>query len=156
LPADGYGYINSGKQNDKGFELEAAFKPWSGISLKGFYAFVDGKQTSPGEPVFNLFRRPKHSFGLAADIELGKKIIFDLNYKYTGKRSDRYYDLSSKLVEQKLKAYHLLDTYIQFKPQPTFTLFTDINNLLNQHYTEFAGFRTKGINFNAGVKIEIR
>lgn len=157
VSAGKFGYINQNIQNDRGFELELRLKPTSIISLNAFYAHVTGDVTTPIGTSFNLFRRPKNSFGLNAGIEISKTIDFNLIYKYTGDRKDRYYDEKTfKTVEAELGSFNVLDAYLQYKPKQRLTLFTDVKNILDAKYIEFAGYQTKGINFNAGFKLDIR
>ena len=152
-----FGYINQNRQKDKGFEIELGFKPASIINLNAYYAFVDGEVTTPVSTTFNLFRRPKNSFGVNAGIELNNAISLNLIYKFTDKRKDRYFDNSTfKTIEADLGSYNMLDAYVQYKPANKLTLFTDIKNILAEKYTEFAGYQTKGFNFNAGFRLEIR
>ncbi|MGB4773824.1 MAG: TonB-dependent receptor [Daejeonella sp.] len=151
---DKFGYLNQDKQNDKGFELELGVKPTSNINISGFFAYVDGNITTPTNTSFNLFRRPKNSFGANAAIELSKKTSFNLIYKFTDKRKDQYFDGTSfETVEADLAAYHLFDIYLQYKPINKLTLFADVKNILDKKYIEFAGYNTQGINFNAGFKL---
>lgn len=152
-----FGYINQNRQKDNGIEIELGIKPVSGIDLNAFYAFVNGEVTTPLNTSFNLFRRPKNSYGLNAGFELSNTISFNLIYKHTGDRRDRYFDNSTfKTIEAELGAFNILDAYVQYKPANRLTLFTDIKNLLNEKYTEFTGYQTKGLNFNAGFRLEIR
>lgn len=152
-----FGYINQNRQKDKGFEIELGFKPASALNLNAFYAFVDGEVTTPVNSTFNLFRRPKNSYGANAGIELSKAISLNLIYKFTDDREDRYFDSSTfETVEAALGSYNMLDAYVQYKPANRLTLFTDIKNILDEKYTEFSGYNTKGLNFNAGFRLEIR
>ena len=151
-----FGYINQNEQNDKGFEVELSYRPASLISFNAFYAYVDGEMTSPSGTAFNLFRRPKNTFGANAGLSLGKSVSVNLAYKFTGNREDFYFDSSFNQVSAKLDAYNMLDAYIQYQPASKLTLFADVKNLLDEDYREFAGYNTKGLNFNAGFKLEIR
>ncbi|MHB1176935.1 MAG: TonB-dependent receptor plug domain-containing protein [Daejeonella sp.] len=152
-----FGYINQNNQKDKGFEIELGFKPSSSITLNAFYAYVDGEVTTPASTTFNLFRRPKNSLGLNAGYDVSDQVSFNLTYKFTDKRKDRYFDNSTfKTVEADLDSYHMLDLYAQYKPSSRLTLFTDIKNILDKQYVEFSGYNTKGLNFNAGFKLDFR
>lgn len=152
-----FGYINQNRQKDKGFEVELGLNPLSEISLNAFYAFVDGEVTTPVKTSFNLFRRPKNSYGLNAGFEVSKALSLNLIYKHTGDRRDRYFDNSTfKTIEAELGSFNMLDAYLQYKPADRLTLFTDIKNILDENYTEFSGYQTKGLNFNAGFRLEIR
>ena len=152
-----FGYINQNMQNDKGYEVELSYKPSSLLNLNAFYAYVDGEITTPVSTSFNLFRRPKNSIGLNAGLELSKAVSFNLIYKFTGDRRDRYFDGKTfKTVEADLGSFNLLDVYAQYKASARLTLFTDIKNILGEKYVEFAGYQTKGTNFNAGLRLDIR
>lgn len=157
IAAGKFGYINQNRQKDNGFELELGLKPASRISLNAFYAYVNGEVTTPVNTAFNLFRRPKNSYGLNAGIELSRSVSMNLIYKHTGDRIDRYYNGSTfKTVEADLDSFNIWDAYVQYKPVNRLTLFTDVKNILDEKYTEFAGYQTKGINFNAGFRLTIQ
>jgi vitamin B12 transporter len=152
-----FGYINQNRQQDNGFELEFGLKPLTMISLNAYYAYVNGEVTTPVNTAFNLFRRPKNSYGLNAGIELSEKVSLNLIYKHTGDRTDRYYDGKTfKTVQADLGSFNMVDAYIQYKPTSKLTLFSDVKNILNEDYIEFAGYQTKGLNFNAGFRLGIQ
>jgi len=151
-----FGYINQNKQNDQGYEFEFSYNPIALLNLNAFYAYVDGEVTTPLGSSFNLFRRPKNSLGLNAGIDLNHSFSINLIYKFTGDRRDRYFDGKTfKSVEANLDSFNLLDVYAQYKASKKLTLFTDIKNILNEDYVELAGYQTKGINFNAGLRLDI-
>lgn len=156
LPSGNFGYINQNKQKDKGFEVELDLNPLDAVRINAFYAFVTGNQTVEDVTTFNLFRRPKNTFGASAGIAVSKSVNLNLIYKFTGQREDFYYDDSFIKVNANLKSYHMLDAYLQYKPLSKLTLFTDIKNLLDARYVEFAGYNTQGTNFNAGFKLDLR
>ncbi len=152
-----FGYINQNNQKDKGFEIELGFKPSASLNLNAFYAYVDGEVTTPTATIFNLFRRPKNSFGLNAGYDVSEKLSFNLIGKFTDKRKDRYFDSSTfKTIEADLDSYTMLDLYAQFKPANRLALFTDVKNILDKQYVDFSGYTTKGINFNAGFRLEFQ
>lgn len=149
-----YGYINQNKQNDKGLELEFGFKPNQKLNLNVFYAYVDGKVqiSNDGPETFNLFRRPKNSFGGNLGYTFSKKFYASLNYRWNDSRIDQYYDNTNfTLVSTQLKSYNKVDTYLQYKTNKSFTFFADIKNILDADYNDFVGYNSKRINFNAGI-----
>ncbi|MES3019107.1 MAG: TonB-dependent receptor [Bacteroidota bacterium] len=152
-----FGYINQNNQKDNGFEVELGYEPSSVVSLNAFYAHVNGEVTTPASQTFNLFRRPKDSFGLNAGFDVTERLNFGLIYKYTGDRKDRYFDSSTfKTVDANMASYNMVDLYAQYKPAARLTLFTDVKNLLDENYIDFSGYSTKGLNFNAGFKLDFR
>jgi vitamin B12 transporter len=151
-----FGYINQNNQKDDGFELEFGFQPSAAINLNAFYAYVDGKITTPTGTSYNLFRRPKNSFGLNTAFKLSDQLSLNLIYKYTGDRKDRYFSNSTFLtVDANMPSYHMVDLYTQYKASGRFTLFADVKNLLDQKYIDFSGYTTKRLNFNAGFKFDL-
>jgi vitamin B12 transporter len=157
IASNRFGYINQNRQKDNGFELEFVYKPISFLSFNAYYAFVDGEIETPTIKEFNLFRRPQNSYGLNAALDLSKKISLNLIYKRTGDRLDRYYDGATyKTLEAKLDSFDMIDAYIEYQPKSNLTLFSDVKNLLNKDYVEFAGYQTKGLNFNAGFRLGIQ
>ncbi len=157
VSAGNFGYINQNQQNDKGYELELSYNPLRLLNLTAFYAYVDGEVTTPAATSFNLFRRPKNSFGLNAGLDVSKSLSLNLIYKFTGDRMDRYFDGKTfKTVEADLGSFNILDVYAQFKASSKLTLFADIKNVLDEDYIEFAGYQTRGLNYNAGLRLDIR
>ena len=152
-----FGYINQNNQKDNGFEIELGFKPSSSINLNAFYAYVDGEVTTPASTTFNLFRRPKNSVGLNAGYDISEQFSLNLIYKFTDKREDRYFDNSTfKSITAVMDSYNMVDLYAQYKPAGRLTLFTDVKNILNEQYVDFSGYSTKGLNFNAGFRLDFR
>lgn len=148
-----YQYVNLGKQKDQGFELDLGIKPNQAIRVNAFYAYVTAKLN----PNNAFYRRPKNSFGADFAFAVSKKMDLNLIYKFVGERTDLYHDNKTfKPIELILDPYHIVDTYIQYKPQPKLTLFADVKNIFDENYVDAIGYSTKGINFNAGVKIEVK
>jgi vitamin B12 transporter len=157
LPTGQYAYVNQNKQKDKGLEAELAFKPAAFLTVNAFYAYIEGEQTTPEATAFNLFRRPKNSFGVGTTVTFSKSVDLNVSYKFTGDRKDRYFDGKTfEVVEMEMKSYHILNAYVQYKPAAKLTLFTDVKNLLDADYIEFAGYNTMGVNFNAGFKLDLK
>ncbi len=156
LQSGKYAYINQNQQKDKGFEFEVGFKPASVINLTAYYAYVEGNQINDANTVNNLFRIPKNSVGATADLILSKAFDLNFSYKFSGSRTDRYFDNDTfELKQSDLSSYHLLNTHLQFKPSAKLILFTEVQNILNQDYVEFAGYNTMGINFNSGLRLTL-
>ncbi len=150
-------YINSDQQKDHGFELELNAKPSTKIQVDAFYAYVYGRIYKGTSVENNLLRRPMHSAGLNMSAQISSKVSSSLIYKWVGSRKDSYYDgFLNQTVNAQLSAYNLLDLYIQYQPTSKVNLFADVKNLLNVDYVDFAGYTTKRINFNLGLKVDFK
>ena len=151
------GYINLNRQNDHGFELEPSVSIGK-VSIKGFYAFVDGKISTEtflkkDTTYNNLLRRPKHSFGSTVACQLNKNIYASLQLQSFGKRNDIYYDPNTyERFDKKLDAYQLVNVYVEYKiPGDKLKFYLDVKNLLNQDYMEVSGYNVMRFNCNTGI-----
>ncbi|TZF84985.1 TonB-dependent receptor [Pedobacter sp. BS3] len=150
-------YDNGIKQKDKGLEVELTTKPIQNLDLSAWYAYVEGEgPNSSGVFVDYLSRRPKHTFGANAGYQIGKTLYINLIYKYVGSRNDAYYDNVKGPVDVNLKTYSVFDAYVQVKPLKNLTVFADVKNLFDMDYVEISGYTTKGRNFNAGIRYDIK
>ena len=153
-----FGYINQNFQNDNGVELLIDYKPLDKLKINAFYAFVDGKvrvdENSP--EVFNLFRRPKNSYGANVAYNFTNQFLASVNYRYNDRRIDQYFNTTTFQTERvDLSAYGKVDVYLQYQIKKV-RLFADIQNVLDANFNEFAGYTAKGLNFNTGLSFNLR
>jgi vitamin B12 transporter len=151
-------YRNGFEQKDKGFELELTTNPIEKLNFNAWYAFVEGKgQSSTGAAIDYLLRRPKNTFGANAGYQISNAVSFNVIYKYTAARLDPFYDSTIfSTVNINQAAFSTFDTYLQVKPAASLTIFADVKNIFDEKYTEWQGYNTKGRNFNAGLKYDIK
>ena len=149
------GYINLNEQNDKGFDVEGTFDFSKVFVTKAFYSFVDGYSVSNGTETENLYRIPKHTFGINTNYKVLPSWFISLNYKFTGKRNDVFFNGSTFLNETvELAGYHLLDFYSEyFITKLKSKVFVDIKNILNQDYYEVYGYSVMPATINAGFTV---
>lgn len=149
------GYINQDKQKDRGFEIEPGVT-FSKFTVKGYYAYVEGKQTSGNTVTDFLLRRPKNTYGVNAGVQATKELYLSANYKFTGQRVDS--DFSSyPSVNKMLCSYRLLDFYAEYAlAKKRIKIFADLKNLTDEKYTEIIGYSTMGFNMNAGVSFNFK
>jgi vitamin B12 transporter len=156
------GNVNLNEQNDHGLEIEPTIKVSDKLSIKAFYAFVDGEvttETSAGKDTTfnNLIRRPKNSFGVNIGYQMTANFFVSLNFKAFGSRKDSFFNLTDFSTKQvSLSAYQLLDVYAEYKfLSSKLKLFADAKNILNQDYTEVYGYNTVRLNINTGISLNL-
>ena len=156
------GYLNLDQQNDHGFEIESTYKVNDQLTIRAFYALVDGEVTTKTmdgkDTIFNnLFRRPRNSFGINMGCQITKDFFASVNLKVFGNRMDAFFDQSDFSVKSvNLAAYQLLDIYAEYKlADGRLRLFLDAKNILNQDYTEVYGYSTLRANFNVGISLKL-
>lgn len=95
---------------------------------------------------------------------LKHKLVFNLNHSVWSKlsmhwdlamfdRSGNYTDFTTNQPVD-YAPYWMLNTKLIWKSE-RITLFTEVNNILNQKYVEFGGIEQPEINFNTGIKIAL-
>jgi vitamin B12 transporter len=151
----GTGYINQDQQKDKGFEIEPSAK-FGKFSVYGFYAYVEGQQITATAVSDVLLRRPKNSYGANVGFQLTANCYVDVNYKFTGERTDSDFSTYPS-VNKVLDSYKMVDFYAEYGfAKKRIKVFADLKNLTNEKYTELIGYRTMGFNMNAGVSFNFR
>lgn len=150
------GYVNINEQNDSGLEVTGSYT-WPDTRVNLYYNYLDGAITREGEEFDNLIRRPDHSFGWGIQQNIGSDLIVDLNGKYIGEREDLFFNMSTFQNETvELDPYVLLNISLNYDlPEINSNLFVSLNNLLDASYQEVYGFNTPGVNFKAGVRLDL-
>lgn len=146
-------YKNGSFQKDKGFETELKYNS-NKLTASAYFAYVTGKQTDEaGKQTANLYRRPKNTFGANVSYQACADFLIGVNYKYTGNRGDLNFATYPSTITT-LKNYNLVDLHLQLKATKNLNLFGDLNNVLDQKYTDWLGYNTRGINFMLGAKYQ--
>lgn len=130
----------------QGVEVEGLWSPEEAINFRANYTFTD----RTGD---NAIRIPAHKGNLEANYYWKPHALVSLTYAYTGKRTDTNF---SDFTDVELEAYTLWGLYISHKfLEEKLTVFGQIENLLNEEYTEILGFETRGRNFLFGINLEL-
>ncbi len=154
-------YINLNKQSDYGFEVEVNVRPAKSMTLRAFYAFVDGQITDKSgtkdTTYHNLIRRPKHSIGINLGYQVSPEFYASANLKTFSNRSDLFFNSVTFDTEKvTLDSYALFDVYLEYKlSKGKIKLFVDAKNLLNQDYMEVYGYNTLKFNIMTGLNFRL-
>ncbi|HEX5026048.1 MAG TPA: TonB-dependent receptor [Agriterribacter sp.] len=159
-----YQVENLDKQKDHGLEIESALHITKQLSVKLFYAYVDGEVTtkSKTEPskdttYANLIRRPKHSFGTNIGYQLTPHFFVSTQINSYSSREDQFFDMASYTTKPVvLKAYTLWNAYAEYSfARKRIKLFVDVKNITNSKFEEVYGYATPGFNIIAGVRLTL-
>ncbi|HVS91761.1 MAG TPA: TonB-dependent receptor [Mucilaginibacter sp.] len=149
-------YENGSVENAKGLESELTFK-LSEISVLVNCAYITGREfvTVDGHPS-PLIRQPKNTFGANINYQMLKNFSFGVIYKYTGSTNDNlfnYTTFSSSLVT--LKQHNVFDAHLQWQCGKKLMIFSDLKNIFDEKYSDWAGYAARGRNFMLGLKYQI-
>jgi len=155
---------NLDRQKDHGFEIEPTIYINKKVTLKLFYAYVDGKVTTVSKSdntkdttYANLIRRPKHTIGANIGYQITPQLFISTQLNSYGKREDLYFDMTTYTNQSAtLKSYALWNAYAEYAfAKKRVKIFADAKNLTNAKYMEVYGYSTIGFNFTGGVNISL-
>lgn len=154
------GFLNRDRQNDRGVEFSADLILNGSVSVGGWYNYLDGEITTQGDSgevtEDNLIRRPTHSIGLRAGVEVLENLTVRVNGEYNGERTDLYFNPANGFAAEDvtLDPYLLVNLFTEYSfLDRRFSLFADFKNLLNSDFTEVYGYNTTGTSVQAGLKL---
>lgn len=150
-------YYNFIRQKVKGFEVEAAWQPLSGLNISGNYTYLHPSETSQSRVNFKdttysyLLRRPTHNVNLTAGYQFPHRFFVSLSGKYVSRR----YDVSGYQQPDVLLAdYFLLNAYAECNLKPYLKLFADAQNITGKKFFDVRGYNgipflvSGGVTFN--------
>jgi vitamin B12 transporter len=137
----------------KGVELTFDWKPLRDLDIAANYTYTDSTEPMEGEDIREL-RRPRHmgsvnlQYRFAAD-----RAYANLNFSYTGKQYDVFFDPATFLSEQvELDSYTLLDLAGGWKINESLELIARITNLTDEAYEDVLGYSTRGRGYFGGIR----
>jgi len=145
------GYINIGKAEAKGVEVELEARPSEGISLNAAYTRLEARDKVQET---DLLRRPKQTICAALSYAFIDKWNLSVSLNYTGKRKDIDYS-AWPAREVVLPGYSLLNGIISFDLNANIELFVRLDNILNARYEMIYGYGALGFSAQAGVKLSL-
>jgi len=110
------------------------------------------------EKIFNnLYRRPKHHFGLTLFYTGVKNLNANLGIRHIGKRSDLFFNPDNFFIAEdvNLKPYVYMHGSLQYTFSKSLSGFIDLKNLTNSDFQEVYGFSTPGLNVSFGLQIDL-
>ena len=133
----------------KGMETTLVIKPNSYLSINGNYTF-----TQVAEAQSRLI--PKHKINVSFDVDLLKKIHWNLQYQYVEARNDAFFDsITDATIKTVLASYQLINTNFSIDVLPNrFSIFTSVTNVLDKDFYENIGYSVRGRNFKLGINFK--
>ena len=141
------GYENSeGFIDAQGLEVELDWLIARAFSWNANYTFTERK----GD---NAIRIPKHKVNTSLAYTWSKKTFSSINYSYIGNRLDTDFNTFSDVS---LDAFSLLNFYVsQQLCSEKLKIYLNVDNLLNEKYTEIIGYTTRGRNVRIGLNLSL-
>ncbi|MBM3285359.1 MAG: TonB-dependent receptor [Candidatus Aminicenantes bacterium] len=145
------GYMNIGKAEAKGVEVEFEVRPSESVSLNAAYTRLGARDEVQGT---DLLRRPKERLCSALNFSFPGGWALSVSFQYTGKRKDMDYSAWPPR-EVVLPGYSLLNGIISRDLNPHIEVFARLDNILNVRYEMIYGYGTLGFSAQAGAKLSL-
>ncbi|UCF05279.1 MAG: TonB-dependent receptor [bacterium] len=138
---------NIGKSFSDGMEISLKLEPWSFCTVSGHYTYLRTEDCSTKK---QLLRRPRHSGGFSINLH-GDPLDVLLSASLVGKRLDN--DFGGPLGEYFNPSYTRYDLAVTYRYSRWYELFVRVCNVLDEHYTEVAGYPSPDLHTIAGARI---
>jgi vitamin B12 transporter len=134
---------NVNKAKMEGFETSLTFTPIENLKTKTFFTYTDAVDETTGN---QLARRAKYNAGLSANWDYTKRGSVYAEYTYTGNRYD------DGANTRRLDAFGLVAVGTRYKLTDYFSVFANVDDLLDTYYETAAGCGTVGRLASVGAK----
>ncbi|MGN6493471.1 MAG: TonB-dependent receptor plug domain-containing protein [Agriterribacter sp.] len=156
-----YQQVNLDRQKDHGFEIEPTLYINKSLTVKLFYAYVDGEVTTQNNgkdsTYSNLIRRPKHSFGANIGYQVTPQFFVSTQISNYSKRGDLFYDINTFSQQPvTLSSYTLWNAYAEYAfIGNRIKLFVDVKNISNSRFNEIYGYSGMRFNITGGFRLSL-
>ena len=146
-----------GNAERRGVEVSALAIVTQQLRFSGSYTYTDATQPDAitGQDTREI-RRPRHSASLNGDWRfLGGKADLNVNLAYVGDQNDTFFEVAPPFGTRNvsLDAYYLLSLAASYRLTERASVYTRVENLLNEEYENVYGYNTPGIGAYAGIRL---
>lgn len=148
------GAVNVNKAETKGIELNTDIKISENIDLSGNYTYLETEDLLTGLP---LLRRPKHNGGGSLNIQATSELNISAGVSFVGERYDSnfVFDENFKISYGFFPSYKTARIAVSYELTEQFRLKLRIENLLDEEYSEVAGYPSPGRAVYGGITLKL-
>ncbi|MCH7886499.1 MAG: TonB-dependent receptor [Candidatus Marinimicrobia bacterium] len=148
------GAVNVNKAETKGIELNTDIKISENIDLSGNYTYLETEDLLTGLP---LLRRPKHNGGAVLNIRATSELNISAGVSFVGERydSDFVFDENFQISYGFFPSYKTARLAVSYQLTEQFRLKLRIENLLDEEYSEVAGYPSPGRAVYGGISLKL-
>jgi vitamin B12 transporter len=145
------GYINIGKAETRGVEVEFSGRPWEALSFSLIYTGLQARDEVRGTP---LLRRPENMASARLGYTFLTRWTAAVSFDYVGSRKDMDYNAWPVLTVT-LPSYSLLNGVLSYETAKYAELFVRLDNILDERYEMVYGYGTLGFSTQVGVRLNL-
>jgi len=146
-----------GTSGRRGVELTAAATVTASLRFSGSYTYTDATQPDPvtGDDIREI-RRPRHSASFNGDWRfLASRAGLNFNLTYVGDQDDTFFEVAPPFGTQtiNLDSYYLASVAASYQLTDQASVYTRVENLLDEDYENIYGYNTPGVGAFAGIRV---
>jgi vitamin B12 transporter len=144
----------NGKNKIEGAEFEVSIRPATDLSFSGQYTYT-GTEDANG---IELIRRPKHVASLRSTLtRFNGDLEVNFGGTYYGKQNDTAFQAVLPFGSQTvtLDSYILADANIKYKLTDSVSIFSRLQNILNERYENVFGTANPGFGAFMGLQVQL-
>jgi vitamin B12 transporter len=145
------GYINIGRAETKGTEVEFSAQPWESLSFNLVYSRLEARDEARGTP---LLRRPEDMLSARLSYSFLTRWTASVSFDYVGLRKDVNYNVWPALTVT-LPSHSLLNGVLSYEAGKNTQLFVRLDNVFDERYEMVYGYGTLGFSIQAGVRLSL-
>ncbi|MDB5702598.1 MAG: TonB-dependent receptor [Sphingomonadales bacterium] len=141
-------YQNVSRAEAHGVEVQAAARPFEGLTIDGNYTWTVSEDRSPGSATYGnwLPRRPRNTANGSISYVWGFGLTAGAAIRWAG----HSFDNASNA--QRLEGYTLVDLRTEYAVTPTFGMFARVENLFDENYMTAYRYGTLGRSVYVGFR----
>ena len=145
--------LNLGAAETQGLEAELRAQPIANLVFTASYTYLDAENTSSKDITqlqgARLPRRPRNEVYVSASYLWWKKLRTMVEAKFVNAREELNFGGPNFDIED----YSFVNVAAEYEVNPHLSIFSRIDNLTNEHYSEVFGFPALGRAAYGGVKV---
>jgi vitamin B12 transporter len=145
--------LNLGAAETQGLEAELRAQPIANLVFTASYTYLDAENTSSKDITqlqgARLPRRPRNEVYVSASYLWWKKLRTVVEAKFVNAREELNFGGPNFDIED----YSFVNVAAEYEVNPHLSIFSRIDNLTNEHYSEVFGFPALGRAAYGGVKV---
>ncbi|MDH4271048.1 MAG: TonB-dependent receptor [Candidatus Aminicenantes bacterium] len=145
------GYINIGKAETKGVEVEFDLRPWENVTFSLVYTRLEARDKT-GDT--RLLRRPEDTLSARFAFSFLTRWTAAVSIDHVGRREDMNYS-SWPALSVTLPAYSLLSAVVSFEAGRNLQPFIRLDNILNARYVQVYGYGSPRFSIQGGVRLSL-
>lgn len=133
----------------QGAEVQLGYRINQWVTLRGGYAYLDARDTSPDRFNDNLAYKPKHTYSASGEFTFKQMNLF-VHCRGRSKLDEVFI-----YPDSKPDGFVLFDSRFEYDFNSRYSAYISVNNIGNTQYEEVERYRMPGRSYSVGFKLDL-